>query len=136
MKKEAFGRGGLPPAFMERFGQHVTGFISGFDRLRFRATLRPLFQPGGMEIYLYSCKVLVKDFGHFAKELTARIRQAAYQHSLATQGAHPLCEGLELEQRGFGPGAGPAGRHLQRSDVFIGLRGALSELPTARGSSG
>jgi hypothetical protein len=78
MKKEAFSRGGLPKAFMDRFGQHVTGFVSGFDRLRFRATLRPLFQPGGIEIYLYSCKVLIKDFAHFAKTLTDRIRKAAY----------------------------------------------------------
>jgi hypothetical protein len=78
MKKGAFSRGGLPQDFIDRFGQHVTGFISGFDRLRFRATLRPLFQPGGMEIYLYSAKVLVKDFAHLAKGLTDRIRKAAY----------------------------------------------------------
>src|SRR6202008_3933662 len=80
MKKGAFSRDGLPKVFMDRFGQHVTGFISGFDRLRFRATLRPLFQPGGLEIYLYSCKVLLKDFAKFAKELTDQIRQAAYSH--------------------------------------------------------
>jgi hypothetical protein len=51
------------------------------ERIRsvaFRATLRPLFQPGGMEIYLYSCKVLVKEFANFAKALTNRIRKAAY----------------------------------------------------------
>jgi hypothetical protein len=78
MKKAAFGRDGLPQSFIDRFGQHVTGFLSGFDRLRFRATLRPLFQPGGMEIYLYSCRVLVKDFATFAKSLTDRIRKAAY----------------------------------------------------------
>src|ERR1700741_786006 len=80
MKKGVFSQGGLPKVFMDRFGQHVTGFISGFDRLRFRATLRPLFQPGGLEIYLYSCKVLLKDFAKFAKELTDQIRQAAYSH--------------------------------------------------------
>src|SRR5579863_4160369 len=78
MKKTALSRGGLPQIFMDRFGQHVTGFISGFDRLRFRATLRPLFQPGGMEIYLYSCRVLVKDFAKFAKALTDQIRKVAY----------------------------------------------------------
>jgi len=31
MKKGAFSRGGFPKVFMDRFGQHVTGFISGFD---------------------------------------------------------------------------------------------------------
>src|SRR5260370_13437619 len=80
MKKTAFNRGGLPQIFMDRFGQHVTGFISGFDRLRFRAIIRTLFKPGGMEIYLYSCKVLIKDFAKFAKELTDRIRKVAYGH--------------------------------------------------------
>src|SRR6516164_2225550 len=80
MKKGAFSRGGLPKVFMDRFGQHVTGFTSGFDRLRFRATLRPMFQPGGLEIYLYSCKVLLKDFAKLAKELTNQIRKAAYSH--------------------------------------------------------
>jgi hypothetical protein len=79
MKKEAFCRGGLPKVFMDRFGEHVTGFISGFDRLRFRATLRPLFQPGGIEIYLNSCKVLIKDFAGFASKLTERIRTQAYE---------------------------------------------------------
>jgi hypothetical protein len=79
MKKEAFCRGGLPKIFMDRFGEHVTGFISGFDRLRFRATLRPLFQPGGIEIYLNSCKVLIKDFAQFASNLTQRIRTEAYE---------------------------------------------------------
>jgi hypothetical protein len=78
MKKVAFSRDGLPQSFIDRFGQHVTGFRTGFDRLRFRATLRPLFQPGGMEIYRYSCKVLVKDFANFAKTLTDQIRKAAY----------------------------------------------------------
>ena len=64
MKKGAFSQGGLPKVFMDRFGQHVTGFISGFDRLRFRATLRPLFQPGGLEIYLYSCMYFPRKNGH------------------------------------------------------------------------
>jgi hypothetical protein len=57
---------------MDRFGQHVTGF----DRLRFGATLSALFQPGG--IYLYSRKVLVKEFAKFTKGLTDQIRKVVY----------------------------------------------------------
>jgi len=94
MKKTAFNRGGLPPDFIDRFGQHVTGFISGFDRLRFRATLRPLFQPGGMEIYLYSAKVLVKDFANFAQNLTEQVRQAAYRSAPSIRSAP--CPGADL----------------------------------------
>jgi hypothetical protein len=42
-----------------------------------RATLRPLFQPGGLEIYLSSCSVLIKDFSRFAQKLTERIKEKA-----------------------------------------------------------
>src|ERR1700732_2849986 len=78
MKTTASNRDGLPESFLAQFGEHVTGFLSGFDRLRFRATLRPLFQPGGLEIYLSCCRVLIKDFSSFAQKLTDRIKEEAY----------------------------------------------------------
>ena len=58
---------GLPTDFIERFGPHVMGFISGLDRVRFRATLRALFCPNGPEVYLNYCKVLIKNFKGFAQ---------------------------------------------------------------------
>lgn len=79
MNTKASNRDGLPESFLAQFGEHVIGFLSGFDRLRFRATLRPLFQPGGLEIYLSSCRVLIKDFSSFAQQLTDRIKQGAYE---------------------------------------------------------
>ena len=79
MNTKASNRDGLPESFLAHFGEHVIGFLSGFDRLRFRATLRPLFQPGGLEIYLSSCRVLIKDFSRFAQKLTDRIRHEAYE---------------------------------------------------------
>ena len=39
---------GVPDAFLTKFGQHVTGILCGFDRLRFRGTLRMLFDPAKM----------------------------------------------------------------------------------------
>jgi hypothetical protein len=69
---------GVPPAFLNRFGNSVTGVLSGFDRLRLRGTLRHLFQPTVMEAYLNACRVLIKNFGIFAQGLTARIKAAAY----------------------------------------------------------
>jgi hypothetical protein len=50
MNTKASNRDGLPESFLAQFGEHVIGFLSGFDRLRFRATLRPLFQPGGLDL--------------------------------------------------------------------------------------
>ncbi len=54
---------GVPPTFLNRFSDSITGVLSGFDRLRLRGTLRHLFQPTVMEAYLNACRVLIKDFG-------------------------------------------------------------------------
>src|ERR1700741_3527391 len=77
--KAALSQGGLPKEFINRFGQHVTGFFSGFDRVRFRATLRPLFCSNGPEVYLNYCKALIKNFKSFAQELSDRLKTSAYE---------------------------------------------------------
>src|ERR1039458_2060358 len=79
---------GVPPAFLNRFGDSMTGVLSGFDRLRLRGTLRHLFQPTVMEAYLNACRVLIKDFGTFAQGLTARLKAAAY--ASAEQAGRPF----------------------------------------------
>lgn len=76
--KASIGRDGLPKNFLNRFGQHVTGFFSGLDRVRFRATLRPLFCGEGPEVYLNYCKVLIKNFKGFAQSLSDRVKKLAY----------------------------------------------------------
>jgi hypothetical protein len=78
----------VPPAFLNRFGDSITGVLSGFDRLRLRGTRRHLFQPTVMEAYLNACRVLIKDFGTFAQGLTARIKAAAY--ATAEQSGRPF----------------------------------------------
>jgi hypothetical protein len=47
------------------------------DRIRFRATLRPLFCPEGPEVYLNHCKVLIKHFKGFAQAIGDRIKKLA-----------------------------------------------------------
>ena len=69
---------GVPDSFLNKFGRDVTGVLSGFDRLRFRATLRMLFVPAIMETYLSVCHVLIKNFKTFAEATTAKIKAAAY----------------------------------------------------------
>ena len=64
---------GVPDAFLNKFGQHLTGILCGFDRLRFRGTLWMLFNPAVMEIYLLRCGVLLKHFKTFAQNLTERV---------------------------------------------------------------
>jgi hypothetical protein len=69
---------GVPESFLSKFGQKITGILSGFDRVRFRGTLRLLFQPAAMERYLNSCGVLIKEFKNFAESVTAKVKAAAY----------------------------------------------------------
>ncbi len=68
----------VPEAFWTKFGSHVRLVLAGFDRLRFRGTLRLLFEPKAMEVYLQACHVLIKDFGRFAQGLTERVKATAY----------------------------------------------------------
>ena len=70
---------GAPEAFVSKFGGQITGILAGFDRVRFRATLRLLFKPGVLETYLQACDVLIKHFKPFAERITQRIRHAAWQ---------------------------------------------------------
>ena len=74
---------GVPDAFLTKFGQQVTGVLCGFDRLRFRGTLRMLFDPAIMEIYLLRCGVLLKNFKAFAQGLTGRVKAATYRAAAA-----------------------------------------------------
>jgi hypothetical protein len=77
--KTAMSQDSLPKNFLNRFGEHVTGIVSGFDRVRFRATLRPLFCPNGPEVYLNYCKVLIKNFKGFAQGISDRVKKLAYE---------------------------------------------------------
>jgi hypothetical protein len=78
---------GVPESFLNKFGHKITGIISGFDRVRFRGSLRLLFQPSAMERYLASCGVLIKEFKDFAESITAKVKAAAYR--AAAQAGRP-----------------------------------------------
>ena len=89
MKNQAPTPGhGVPESFINKFGQNITAILSGFDRLRFRGTLRLLFQPQAMEVYLNCCHVLIKHFSHFAQQLTDKIKAQAYE--AARQAGRPV----------------------------------------------
>ena len=65
--------------FVQRHRGFVTGVLNGFDRVRFRGTLRWLCYADGLGKYLSWMKVLLKDFSDFTQGITGRIRQAAEQ---------------------------------------------------------
>jgi hypothetical protein len=70
---------GVPESFYSKFGHHVTAVLSGFDRIRFRGTLRMLFDPAMMERYLGYCGRLIKNFKSFAESITAKVKASAYK---------------------------------------------------------
>jgi hypothetical protein len=63
--------------FVRRHAGCVTGCLSGFDRLLFRGTVRLLASASGLMSYLWSARVLLKDFGEWSAALTARVRGAS-----------------------------------------------------------
>lgn len=77
-----------PSPFVTQHAEDVIGVLSGFDRIRLMATLRPLYQPSLMQRYLIRVGVLLKDFGAFASTWTERVRTAA--HQLAERSGRPL----------------------------------------------
>jgi len=74
----------VPKGFLARYGKLITGFVSGFDRMRFMGTIRTLQSVRGMMGYLGSVQVLLKDFRDFSHELTARVRHHGHAMAEAT----------------------------------------------------
>jgi hypothetical protein len=77
-----------PQSFLDRYGDHVIGILQGFDRLRFRGTLRQLYCPQVMERYLSASHVLIKDFGSFVERTSKAVKDQA--QALASKWGRPM----------------------------------------------
>lgn len=66
-------------SFLQRHVGSVTGSLNGWDRLRFRGTLRMLANRVGLNSFLRYRHVLLKDFGSWAKELSRQVRSQSLQ---------------------------------------------------------
>jgi hypothetical protein len=73
--------------FITRHASKITGVLKGFDRLLFRGHLGRLNFAEGVESFLRSQGAMKKDFGEFAEQVTAMIRQEA--ESVATAFCRP-----------------------------------------------
>lgn len=62
-------------SFLSVHEADVKGVISGFDRVRFRGTLRFLANVRGLLVFLRSAGILLKDFADWAMDLTEEIRR-------------------------------------------------------------
>src|SRR4030095_4510656 len=73
--------------FLERHRDRITGTLSGFDRMLFRGTLRSITHCKGLEIFLHSQYVLMKDFGAYVIRLSEGLVEHAKQ--LASEAGRP-----------------------------------------------
>jgi hypothetical protein len=74
--------------FLQRHAGSVTGMISGFDRIRFRGTIRLLANTPGLLAFLSHLSVLLKDFGQFALEASEKLKEAS--RSAAIEAGRPV----------------------------------------------
>lgn len=65
--------------FIQQHADQISGVLSGFDRMRFRGTLRWLAHAGGMRGFLNHIGVLLKDFKTYVQAATHQIREATQQ---------------------------------------------------------
>lgn len=76
--------------FIEKFQDHITGMLTGFDRLVFRGSLRRLnfgYWDGklgamvaqGMEEYLWQNKILFKDYAQHVKQVSEQLKNASWK---------------------------------------------------------
>ena len=69
--------------FIANHQDAISGVLSGFDRLVFRGTLRSITYAGGMNQYLSSNHVLLKDFGSHVEHVSQRLKTASLAEALA-----------------------------------------------------
>jgi hypothetical protein len=65
--------------FLERHRDGIVGVLSGFDRLLFRGSLRSISYINGLEIFLSSQRVLIKDFGPYVERLSSHLKEHAQE---------------------------------------------------------
>ena len=75
-------------AFLERFGDKITGILSGFDRLRLRGTKRLLAHVSGFKYFLWQSRVLLTHFDSYVKGRTAALCDAV--KTMAEQAGRPV----------------------------------------------
>ena len=69
--------------FIAKHQEQIVGVLSGFDRVVFRGTLRPIAYADGMKRYLRATHVLLKDFGRHVEEVSNRLKEASLAQARA-----------------------------------------------------
>jgi hypothetical protein len=70
--------------FLTRHKDRIAGILTGFDRMRFRGTLRSISNVKGLQIWLNQRHILLKDFGREAQRLSQQVTTHAQAMAEAT----------------------------------------------------
>jgi hypothetical protein len=111
--------------FIQRHAEKIRGVLSGFDRLRFRGSLRQICYTEGMATFLSAVGVLLKDFGGYFHNTSQRVANRCKQ--IAQEEDRPLR---------YLPGPGDkeliARNYLQTRPIDTGLICVLSAVENCR----
>jgi hypothetical protein len=107
-------------SFLQRHASAVMGQLAGWDRLRFRGTLRMLANAVGLFRFLCYRGRLLKDFGDYAHELSQQVRAGSLA---AAEGAGRPVVHLTGPS---GPKEGRARQIARRDGIGRGLIGVLT----------
>lgn len=123
----------VPKSFIDQFGSLIKCALAGWDRLRFHASLRPLFSPEWMRTYLCAAKVRLVDFRKHAKALTHRMCSEAQNAAQQAQRPYHFLRSSKTSKEDF------IEQIAQRDRVRSGLIAVLGALEpclamTVRGS--
>jgi hypothetical protein len=123
----------VPKSFMDQFGSLIKCALGGWDRLRFHASLRPLFSPQWMRTYLCAAKVRLVDFAQHAQSLTHQLLQQAQNLAEAAQRPYHFLRSSHISKEKFVEDI------AQRDQIKNGLIAVLGALEpclaiTVRGS--
>ena len=86
---------------MDQFGSLIKCALGGWDRLRFHASLRPLFSPQWMRTYLCAAKVRLVDFAEHAQSLTHRLLQEAQNRAATAQRPYHFLRSAQISKEKF-----------------------------------
>jgi hypothetical protein len=120
MKKNLLPEDLVPKCFMDQFGSLIKCVLGGWDRLRFHASLRPLFSPQWMHSYLCAIKVQLKDFAQHARALTSTFLIQAQDQAAAAQRPYHFLRSSKISKEKF------VEEIAQRDHIHSGLIAVLA----------
>jgi len=110
----------VPKSFIDQFGSRIKSALGGWDRLRFHASLRPLFSPQWMRTYLCAAKVRLVDFAQHAQSLTDQLIQHAQNLAATAKRPYQFLRSSKISKEKFVEGM------AQRDQIKTGLIAVLA----------